>query len=187
MKNYHYQVYFFIFIYFFVFFIFGNIKSLFAQKQWKVKDATVTFKIKNAGLTVDGKFGAVVASVVFDVANLSQASIEASLETKTVNTSNESRDNHLRKPEYFDATKFPKISMKSKKIAKLANGNYEGTFDLTLKGVNKEVKIPFSYTENGDTASLKGEFSINRLDFGVGKSSWILSDKAIITIILNVN
>jgi polyisoprenoid-binding protein YceI len=187
MKNYNSQIRFFIFIHFLFLFIFANTKSLFAQKQWKAKDAAVTFKIKNAGFTVDGKFGMVTANVAFDTENFAKGTIEASLEAKTINTDNETRDNHLRKPEYFDVTKFPQISIKSKKIAKLAGNNYEGVFDLMLKGVSKEVKIPFSYTESGASASFKGEFTINRLDFGVGKSSWILSDNATIKIVLNVN
>ena len=157
---------------------------LFAQKQWQVQSSSVTFKIKNAGFTVDGKFGAVEATILFDMNNLEQASIEASITTQTIDTGIEGRDNHLRKPEYFDAAKYPKISMKSKKINKLTNGSYEGVFDLILKGVSKEIKIPFSYTESGTSATFGGEFKINRLDYKVGGSSWVMSDHVTIKILI---
>jgi polyisoprenoid-binding protein YceI len=95
-----------------------SFQPLFAQKQWQVQTSTVTFKIKNAGFNVDGKFGKVEAAISFDANALDNASIEASIETKTIDTGIESRDNHLRKSDYFDAAKFAKISMKSKKISK---------------------------------------------------------------------
>lgn len=157
---------------------------LFAQKQWQVQSSSVTFKIKNAGFTVDGKFGTVEAAILFDMNNLEQSSIEASITTQTIDTGIEGRDTHLRKPDYFDATKYPKINMKSQKITKLANGTYEGTFLLTLKGITKEVKIPFSYTENGASATYGGEFKINRLDYKVGGKSWVMSDNVTIKIIV---
>jgi polyisoprenoid-binding protein YceI len=164
-----------------------SFNPLFAQKQWQVQTSTVTFKIKNAGFNVDGKFGTVEASISFDANDLGNSRIDASIETKTINTGIDGRDNHLRKPDYFDATKFPKISMTSKKITKLANGNYEGIFDLVLKGTTKEIKIPFSYKENGSVATFVGEFTLNRLDYKVGGSSWMMSDNVTIKISVSVN
>ncbi|MCU0391646.1 MAG: YceI family protein [Thermoflexibacter sp.] len=160
---------------------------LFAQKQWQIQTSAVTFKIKNAGLTVDGAFGTVTATILFDKNNVEDTKIEASLETKTIDTGITSRDNHLKKPDYFDVIKYPKISMKSKKITKLADGSYEGIFDLTLKGVTKEIKIPFTFIENPNSATFTGQFTINRRDYGVGGSSWIMSDNATIKIVLTVN
>jgi len=174
-----------IFVGFFVLFSFVSTAFLFAQKQWKVQTSTVSFKIKN-GFTVDGKFGTVEANIVFDAANFEQGSISASIDAKTIDTGIESRDTHLRKEDYFDVTKYPKISIKSKKITKLANGTYAGLFDLTLKGVSKEVKIIFSYVENNNNATFEGGFTINRLDYGVGTSSWIMSDNCTIKITINV-
>ena len=159
---------------------------LLAQKQWQVQTSSVTFKIKNAGLTVDGKFGTLQAVILFDTNDLEKASIEASIETKTINTGIGGRDSHLRKPDYFDVEKYPKISMKSQKISKLASGNYEGIFNLTIKGNTKEVKIPFSYKENGNAATFAGEFALNRLDYKVGSSSWLMSDNVTIKISLSV-
>ena len=46
----------------------------------------------------------------------------------------------------------------------------------------KNVSIPFTISEAGNGYELKGEFSINRLDYGLGESSVILSDMVIVTI-----
>lgn len=162
-------------------------QPLLAQKQWELQSATVTFTIKNAGLTVDGKFGGTTAKIVFDANSYAQASIETSIDSKTIDTGISSRDNHLRKDDYFDVKKFPTITIKSKKISKLGDNRFEGTFELTLKGISKEIKIPFSYQqESNGTTSMKANFEIDRLDYQVGKSSWIMGDKVKINVLFTI-
>jgi polyisoprenoid-binding protein YceI len=51
-----------------------------------------------------------------------------------------------------------------------------------LKGQTKDILVPFSFIEKDGKATLKGTFTINRLDFGVGESSMILSNNVVITI-----
>ncbi len=156
-----------------------------AQTEWKVATGSaVTFVIKNAGLKVDGKLEGLQTTIKFDSQNLATSSIEASVETQTINTDNKSRDGHLRKEEYFDVAKFPKITLKSISFSKDGNSgnNYKGKFKLTIKGVTKEIEIPFSYVENGNAATFKGSFTINRLDHKVGGNSWVLADNVIISL-----
>ncbi len=146
--------------------------GLYAQTALKIKSASVTFKIKNAGLNVDGSFKGFIGDIKFDEGK--GGSIEASVDVATVKTGIDMRDEHLRKEEYFDAKKFPKIKVKSTKITFVKGTEYVGDFDLTMKGVTKSIKIPFTY-EGG---VLKGSFKINRMDYKVGGSSWTLSDDA---------
>jgi polyisoprenoid-binding protein YceI len=156
--------------------------SVIAQTEWKLATgSTVTFVIKNAGLKVDGKLEGLQTTIKFDSQNLVTSSIEASVETQTINTDNKSRDGHLRKEDYFDVAKYPKMSIKSVSFSKDGN-NYKGKFKLTIKGVTKEIEIPFSYIENGNSATLKGSFTINRLDYTVGGSSWVMADNVIISL-----
>jgi polyisoprenoid-binding protein YceI len=94
--------------------------------------------------------------------------------TASINTDNNDRDNHLRSPDFFDATKNPDITFESTKIVKQGLG-YEAAGKLTIKGVTKDVKIPF--TINGPVKDpwgntrigVEGGLTINRQDFGV---SW---------------
>jgi polyisoprenoid-binding protein YceI len=156
--------------------------NVLAQTEWKLATgSTVTFVIKNAGLKVDGKLEGLQTTIKFDSPNLATSSIEASVETTTVNTDNKTRDGHLRKEEYFDVAKFPKMSIKSVSFIKDGN-NYKGKFKLTIKGVTKEIEIPFSYIENGNSATFKGSFTINRLDYKVGGNSWVMADNVIISL-----
>ncbi|WP_338768166.1 YceI family protein [Bernardetia sp. ABR2-2B] len=148
--------------------------------------SSVTFKIKNAGIGVDGSFKGFQGTVDFNPDDLASSKFDVSVESKTVDTDNNTRDNHLREEEYFGVEKHPKISMKSTKIEKVSDGKYKATFNLTLKGKTKAVSFPFSYDKTTTGYKLKGSFEIDRRDYGVGGSSWILSDDVKVYIDLEV-
>ncbi len=151
---------------------------------WKVKSSAITFKIKNAGLNVDGAFTLLEADIKFNPLKPEEVLIKAVVSSKSINTGNNMRDEHLRKPDYFNVDKFPKIILQSTKIEKTGPVTFKGTFNLTLKGITKEVIIPFTFMKIPEKTELKGSFSINRKDFGIGGKSISLSDN--VTIALSV-
>ncbi len=167
-----------------VFFLSG-INFSFSQTQWKVTKASVDFKIKNAGLTVDGSFEGLNAIIKFDAINYSKGGIEASVDVNTINTGIDMRNAHLKKEEYFNAASFPKIIIKSTSFIKDKNDGFNGLFKLTIKGTTKDVVIPFTYVESGNGAVFKASFKLNRRDYNVGGNSWTLSDDVTINILIN--
>lgn len=156
--------------------------AAFSQSAQKVTSSTVTFKIKNLGINTEGSFGGFKATIVFDPNHLESSSIEASVDTRTINSGNNMRDNHLKKEEYFDVEKYPEIKLKSVAFNHQKGENYTGDFDVTIKAKTKRIKLPFTYTENGGSNSFKGSFGIKRSDFGIGGKSMVLSDDALVTI-----
>jgi polyisoprenoid-binding protein YceI len=156
----------------------------FAQTRHKVIKGDVEYSIKNLSFNSTGTFGGLEATVIFDKDHLATSKIDASVEVKTLDSGSDGRDEHLKKPEYFDAEHYPKIIMKS--ISLKANGanSYSGIFDVTIKGKTKRVDLPFTYVVTGSTAAFKGSFKINRLDFEVGDKSMVLSNE--VTVTLNV-
>ena len=148
--------------------------------------SSITFKIKNAGIGVDGSFKGFQGTVDFNPEDLSSSKFDVSVDSKTINTDNKIRDNHLREEDYFGVEKHPKILMKSSKMEKVSEGKYKATFNLTLKGKTKSVSFPFSYTKTSTGYKLNGSFEIDRRDYNVGGSSWILSDDVEVFIDLEV-
>ena len=145
----------------------------------------VKFRIKNFGISTSGTFEGLSGTVTFNPETLATANFEVSVDAKTVNTDNESRDNHLRRPEYFDIENFPKIIFKSTKITKTNKAAYLYMFgNITIKGVTQEVKFPFTYSAKDGGYLFEGEFPLNRRDFGVGGKSFSMSDE--LTVVLSV-
>ena len=138
----------------------------------------VRFVIKNFGINTGGTFEGLTGSVVFDPANLAGASFNVSVDAKSVNTDMEARDNHLRKEEYFDVEKYPKITFRSTKITTTNKEGYLFMFGvITIKNISKEISFPFQQTSKDGGVLFEGEFKLNRRDFGVGGKSFSMSDE----------
>lgn len=144
---------------------------------------SITFQARNMGITVDGSITGLQADIQFNPADLVTSSIQASVDANTINTDNSSRDEHLKSDDFFDVVHYPKITVKSVSFKHKSGNNYTGKFSLTIKNKTKLVDIPFTCIEKDNLTTFKGSLKINRLDFGIGDSSLILSDQVTINII----
>lgn len=154
------------------------------NQAWSVSSSSITFSIKNAGLTVNGSFGGPDATIVFEGEKPSGNKIDATLDVKSISTGIAARDNHLKKAEYFDAAAYPKIRMTASLFSKQGPGKYTGYFSLSLKNTTRAISVPFEFRESGSQATFTGSFTINRRDFDVGGSSWIMGDEVKVTIVV---
>jgi polyisoprenoid-binding protein YceI len=157
-----------------LFFFLSPLKS-FAQGE-EVKSFKVTFKIKNAGITVDGSFKDFKGDIRFDPNDLSKSQLRASVSVASIDTDSKMRDRDLQDKKYFYSEKFPRISLESTRIKSLGKDQYNGIFNLTIRDVTKEIEIPFVVKRNGKISTFIGNFMIDRRDYGVGGNSFILSD-----------
>jgi polyisoprenoid-binding protein YceI len=142
--------------------------------------SSVAFKIKNAGIGVDGSFTKFETSIDFNESAGAPSSIKATIETATINTGIEARDKHLKKEEFFDVEKYPKITFESTQILKTASGGLIAEGKLTIKNITKDIKIPFTYTPA--TGVFEGSVTLNRLDYGVGGKSMTMGDEVQVAI-----
>ena len=138
--------------------------------------AKVGFTIKNAGFKVNGSMKGLKGDIKFSPDDLGLCAISLSVSTASVDTDNKTRDKHLRGEDYFEVEKYPTITFTSTSVKKSGNGYLvKGTFKV--KNTTKEVEIPFTFQQN----VFKGSFSINRIEYGVGKKSWIMDKTVNIT------
>lgn len=78
----------------------------------------------------------------------------------------------IRGPEWFDYTRFPQAEFHAEDIRRVAPGRYLARGVLTLKGMKKELEVPFTWQESANTATMEGELSVERLQFGIGTGEW---------------
>lgn len=153
-----------------------------------IKAYKIGFAIKNMGLTVNGTLkNPRVNKFYFDKDSLSKSRIDVSVPVSTINTSNKTRDNHLQQEEYFNTAKYPNIRMRSKKFVKESSGKIRGYFYVTIKGVSREVNFPVTVSTSKGITNFKGNFKLNRLNFGVGTSSLVLADELKVQLNINTN
>ncbi len=160
-----------------------SVPTIVFGQTWKPYNYEISFKIKNAGLSVTGRFTGLKTDLIFNPSDLAKSSLSASLEVATIKTGIDKRDADLQEEKYFNAAKYKLIEVKSTKINKKGN-QYSGLFNVTIKGVTKQVEIPFDVKISGNDATFTGSFPLNRRDFGVGGSSMMMSDNLTVNIMI---
>jgi polyisoprenoid-binding protein YceI len=151
-----------------------------AQSTWNIDPAhsNASFTIRHLVISsVRGEFGKTAGSLVLDEKDVTKSTVEATIETTSIDTRVADRDNHLRSPDFFDVAKYPTMTFKSTKVEKAGEGKLKVTGNLTIKdvtkpvvlevaGPTKEIKDPWGNTRRGVSAHTK----INRKDFGLNWS-----------------
>jgi len=159
---------------------------------WQIdpNHSAAQFSVRHLGVsTVRGAFTKVTGSAKYDPADPAHASLDATIDTASVDTRVEMRDNDLRSPHFFDVQKYPTITFHSKATKVAGPGKLLIVGDLTIHGVTKEVvldvdgpsapiKDPWGNQRIGASATTK----INRQDFGVSGASGAVGDEISITI-----
>lgn len=95
-------------------------------------------------------------------------SVSVEIETGSLKTPIPMLTNHLSSPDFFDTEKYPTARFESTSIAAGEGGQATITGNLTLLETTKEISFPATITVSDAGLTLKAEFKINRLDFGVG-------------------
>ena len=101
----------------------------------------VGFSVKHLMITnVKGEFKKYDGNIDFDATTKSFKVFNANIDTASVDTGIEKRDNHLKSEDFFLSEKFPKMTFEMKSYE--ANGD-EGkmTGDLTIRGITKSVVL----------------------------------------------
>lgn len=145
-------------------------------------DNAVTFIIKNVGINTKGSLNGLKGSLKWDAANPAASQLSASVDVSTINTNIDARDKHLKEEEYFNLAKYPTINFVSTSVSATSI-----TGNLTIKGTTKSITFPITVTPSGSGYLFKGEFTINRRDYGVGGNSWVLSDDVKVTLSVQGN
>jgi polyisoprenoid-binding protein YceI len=141
--------------------------------------------------TVEGRFTTFDGQIKVED-KIEKSKVTVNIETASVDTGVAKRDDHLKSAEFFDATKFPKMSFVSKKVTASASGmKILGT--LKIKGISKDVTLDATYlgtVKDGygqEKVAFKAKTKINRKEFGltwgqVVEAGPIVGDEAEITL-----
>ena len=81
--------------------------------------SNVGFKVRHMMVSsVKGSFDKHTGIVDINDKDITKSTVEVSIDTASINTNVQKRDEHLRSADFFDAAKYPAMTFKSKKVAK---------------------------------------------------------------------
>lgn len=125
---------------------------------------------------VRGKFTDFTVKVVYDDADVTKSSVNATIKATSIDTGIERRDAHLRTTDFFDVEKYPEITFVSSRVERKGKQLIaHGTF--TMHGVSKEITLPFTINgvqkdpKTGKTVlGVTARTVLNRRDYGINFS-----------------
>lgn len=150
--------------------------SLFAQTTWTVDKAhsKVGFNVNYLVITdVQGYFKDYDAQITSNGDDFSTADIEIKINTSSIFTDNDKRDNHLRSDDFFNAEKYPQMIFKGKSMKKVDEKKYKLIGDFTIRDVTKQIALDVIYNGMvkdpwGNTkAGFKVTGMIDRFDYNL--------------------
>jgi len=123
---------------------------------------------------VRGNFSGIKGTVHIDDEDVTQSHVDVTIDVNSLDTGVAKRDEFLKSPILFDASRFPTYRFKSRRVEKAAHGTLKVVGDLSLHGVTREVGLeiqglaeqvrdPWGRTRTGAQATAR----INRKDFGI--------------------
>jgi polyisoprenoid-binding protein YceI len=179
---------------------FGTIGSLFAAVETYTIDpvhSSVGFSVRHMGVSkVPGSFTSFKGTITVDRDNMEKSSVEATIDTASLSTANEKRDNHVKSADFLDVATNPAITFKSKSWKKTGEDTYDVTGDLSIKGTTKEVTLAVTalgFGTGGKGAPNSGweaKTTIKKSDYGVkgpAAVSKVVGDEVAITINIEAN
>lgn len=147
--------------------------------------SSIAFSGEHAGAPFSGAFERYVVDIDFDPANVAATSIRATIDLASAKTGNKMFDGTLPNDDWFDIKNHPNGLFKSTKVEKQADGNYQVTGDLTLRGITQPVTFVFTLDrEDAPEINASATLAIDRLAYDIGKKSdakaeWVSKDISI--------
>jgi polyisoprenoid-binding protein YceI len=144
--------------------------------NWKIdtKHSEIHFKVKHMLIsTVTGlftKFNGTASTA--GINEFEKAKVSINIETSSVYTNEEYRDNHLKSDIFFDADRFPFITFESTSLMHQQKNEFLLKGILTIKQIAQEIELKAIFggaieTEGKYKAGFQVAGKINRKDFGL--------------------
>lgn len=150
----------------------------------------VLFSINHLGFSdTVGRFDDTSGTLMLDHDAPEKSTVSASIKVASINTVSKDLNEHLQKPDWFDAAKYPEMKFVSTSVKLTGKDTADITGDLTLHGVTKPVtlkaklnKADYFQMMNAWVAGFNAETTIKRSDFGMAAYVPMVSDEVKITI-----
>ena len=147
---------------------------------WKIDPSHSTLGFSIDHLVVSetvGEFKDYAVNILSDEKDFSDAQIEVVIQSESIDTEDQKRDEHLRSQEFFHAAKYPQITFKSDRFYKSDHGEYKLMGTLQMHGVAKKITLHAKFGGivkdpwGGIRAGLKIWGVLDRYDYGLKYNS----------------
>ena len=140
--------------------------------------SVVSFRVRHLGISwVGGTFGQWTADFTYEPAKPEASSVTAKLQTASITTGSERRDNDL-KQNYLAVDSFPEITFTSTKVERTAPDHLRISGNLTIRGITRPAVLEtdiggVATTPMGRRTAFSATTTVKRQDFGIVRNPFL--------------
>ncbi len=160
--------------------LFSPILASAEATHWNVipEKSNISFTATQNNAPVTGEFKKFTADINFDSEQLSISNVTITIDINSVTTSYAEIANTLKSLEWFNAAQCPQAIFKATSFTKVGNNTYQANGQLTLRNKTAPVIVTFNLQPVSKTTIIaKGETTLTRSTFDVGKGEWASTDE----------
>lgn len=153
---------------------------------------SVVFSVSHMNLSYTyGIFREVQGSYYLDRANPTNCWFRLTIQAKSIDTNNSTRDEHLTGTDFFNVAQFPTISFESTSVGRVntqSGVKYQVTGNLTMHGVTRQITIPLELLAEGPgprgnpRTGFLSQFTLKRGDWEMKNLPQFVGDPISVTV-----
>jgi polyisoprenoid-binding protein YceI len=141
--------------------------------EWRMlAESEFNFETTFEETVLPGRFEQFDVALVFDPDNPGAGYLQVTVDLEGANMDDPDINAAIAAAEWFHIAEFPQATYESEEIVATASGRYVAKGELDLKGIRREVDVPFTWSASGDGAEMTGAVVLQRTDFDVGSGEW---------------
>ena len=132
----------------------------------------IDFVFKQMNVPIEGHFRTFKTDLDFNPSAPEKSSVRLELDLASIDAGSSEANKEVVGKSWFNVKQSPKATFVSTAVKPLGGNRYEVAGTLTIKGKTQTVTAPVTVTQQGNTATFDGGFTLKRLEFAIGDGMW---------------
>ena len=162
------------------------------------RHSSIGFQVRHLGLSrVNGVFNTYEGSFTYDPDEPANSRVSVTIQTASLDTGVERRDNHLRSADFFEVDTYPTMTFESTSVRVIDAEHLEIEGDLTIRDTTRKAVLAAEFLgmapmRGGQTSAFEATTTVNRHDYGlvwngIQEGLQLVGDEVKITIQVEAN
>lgn len=134
--------------------------------------SSIRFTTRQMNVPFEGEFRRFSAKVRWNSVRPEDSQAEVEVDIGSIDLGAPEFSDEARGRAFFNAAVFPKAFFRSTSVRPLGGDRFEVAGRLGIKGVARDVVVPFSVRTEAESRVFESTFTLKRLDFRVGEGTW---------------
>lgn len=160
-----------------------------APASWVIvhDESRLGFIATQDGNDFEGEFARFEAEMRFSRDALDESRFDVTIDVTSINAGSAQRNDMLPDQAWFHFERFPQATYVTREIRQGRQAPFVAVGALTLRGIEREVLLPFDWQTRGDRARMQGRTTLDRTDFGIGQGEWADDDTVAYPVVVVVD